>query len=296
MSPGRSPVPRSPRLRVQEVPSIANRRMPPRASRGYHMCSGAVNQLTWIVAPVLTLSASPTFRRVFSPSRAPACPLPSWRERHTAAYDAQRGSSSPGVTERRTEGRMQDRGETLVSSRRVRMSGEERWHRSLRRPHAPWRLKSDSAGSGPDAGPFGADVSLRLDELHDTVIVTMATVRMVEVATNQNPCGRHEEPSRAHSPRRARAPDHALGMHAMGCRLPGCVPLPRCGTHRRDHRGHGGGDPHARNRGGRRAGSRGVHNPHRGCAHVLHASDVLPCAALLAVSSDRPVSTASHPR
>jgi hypothetical protein len=89
------------------------------------------------------------------------------------------------VTERRTEGRMQDSGETLVSSRRVSMSGEERWRRSQRRPHAPWRLKSDSAGSGPDAGPFGADVSLRLDELHDTVIVTMATVRMVEVAANQ---------------------------------------------------------------------------------------------------------------
>ena len=70
-------------------------------------------------------------------------------------------------------------------SRRVRMSGEERRHRSQLRPHAPWRLKSDSAGAGPDAGPFGADVSLRLDELHGTVIVTMATVRMVEVAANQ---------------------------------------------------------------------------------------------------------------
>jgi hypothetical protein len=110
-----------------------------------------------------------------------------------------------------------------------------------------------------------------------------------------NPCGRREEPSRAHSPRRACAPAHALGRRAMGCRLPGCVPLPRCGTHRRDLRGHGGGAPHARNRGGRRAGSLGVHNPHRGCVHVLHASDVLPCSALLSVSSDHPVGNTTDP-
>ena len=34
-------------------------------------------------------------------------------------------------------------------------------------------------GSGPGAGAFGAALRLRLDGSHDTVVVTMATMRMV---------------------------------------------------------------------------------------------------------------------
>jgi hypothetical protein len=48
-----------------------------------------------------------------------------------------------------------------------------------------WDIQNDSARSGPGAGSLGAHVRLRLGDPDYTVVVTMATMRMEEVAADQ---------------------------------------------------------------------------------------------------------------
>jgi hypothetical protein len=72
-------------------------------------------------------------------------------------------------------------------------SGQERFgfrgyqhqNRSQPQSHEGWDIQHDSAWSGPGAGTLGAYVRIRLGDSDHTVVVTMATVRMVEVAADQ---------------------------------------------------------------------------------------------------------------
>jgi hypothetical protein len=71
-------------------------------------------------------------------------------------------------------------------------SGQERLRcrrqpRDHSRPQSTevWEIRNDSARGGPGAGAFGAHGRLNLGDSDHPVVVTMAPVRVVEVAADQ---------------------------------------------------------------------------------------------------------------